>query len=57
MSSKPQHYQTSGIDVIDICKLYDLNFNRGNILKDDEVKDLEKALDYLNRELKYLKEL
>jgi len=65
MSNKPQHYQTSGIDVIDICKLYDLNFNRGNILKyvcragkkDDEVKDLEKALDYLNRELKYLKEL
>ena len=64
MSNKPQHYQTSGIDVIDICKLYDLNFNRGNILKyvcragkkDDEVKDLEKALDYLNRELKYLKE-
>ena len=63
MSNKPQHYQTSGIDVIDICKLYDLNFNRGNILKyvcragkkDDEVKDLEKALDYLNRELKYLK--
>jgi len=65
MRNKPQHYQTSGIDVIDICKLYDLNFNRGNILKyvcragkkDDEVKDLEKALDYLNRELKYLKEL
>ena len=65
MSNKPQHYKTSGIDVIDICKLYDLNFNRGNILKyvcragkkDDEVKDLEKALDYLNRELKYLKEL
>ena len=65
MSNKPQNYQTSGIDVIDICKLYDLNFNRGNILKyvcragkkDDEVKDLKKALDYLNRELKYLKEL
>ena len=65
MSNKPQHYQTSGIDVIDICKLYDLNFNRGNILKyvcragkkDDEIQDLEKAIDYLNRELKHLKEL
>ena len=65
MINKPQHYQTSGIDVIDICKLYDLNFNRGNIMKyvcragkkDDEIQDLEKALDYLNRELKHLKEL
>ena len=29
-TSKPKRYETGGIDVIDICKLYDLNFNLGN---------------------------
>jgi len=60
---KPKHYDTESIDVIDICKLYGLNFNRGNIVKyvcragkkDDEVKDLEKALDYIVRELQHYK--
>ena len=55
-----ENYKTSSIDVIDICKLYELNFNRGNVLKyicragkkENEIQDLEKALDYLNRELK-----
>ena len=60
----PKHYKTdNNFDVIDFCKMYNLNFNRGNIVKyvcragkkDDEIKDLEKALDYLQRELKYLK--
>ena len=49
-------------DVIDICTDYNLNFNRGNILKyvvragkkDDELQDLHKALDYLLREVEYL---
>jgi len=52
-----QHY-----DVIDICTDYNLNFNRGNILKyivragkkDDELQDLHKALDYLLREVEHL---
>ena len=64
-SEKPSHYQTeNNIDIIDFCKMYNLNFNRGNIIKyvaragkkDDEIKDLEKALDFIQREIKYLKE-
>jgi hypothetical protein len=58
-----EHYKTNSIDVIDICKLYDLNFNRGNIVKyicragkkDNEIQDLEKALEYLKREVEHLK--
>jgi len=58
------HYETDkGFDVIDVAKAYDLNFNRGNIVKyicragkkDNEIKDLEKALDYLNKEIQYLR--
>ena len=57
------HYKTESVDVIDICKLYNLNFNRGNIVKyicragkkDNEVQDLEKALDYIKREIKHYK--
>ena len=44
--------------------MYSLNFNRGNIIKyiaragkkDDEIKDLKKAKDYIEREIKYLEE-
>ena len=59
----PEHYKTEqNFDVIDFCKLYDLNFNKGNIIKyvcragkkEDELKDLKKAIDYLQREIKYL---
>jgi len=61
-SSTPTHYNTDTIDVIDICKLYDLNFNRGNVLKyvcragkkDNEVDDLRKAIQYLVREINHL---
>ena len=58
------HYETDkGFDVIDVAKAYELNFNRGNIVKyvcragkkDNEIKDLEKALDYLNKEVQYLR--
>ena len=57
------HYENSkGYDVIDIIKDYDLNFNRGNVLKyicragkkDNELTDLRKALDYLQREIEHL---
>ena len=63
--NKPTHYKTdNNIDVIDFCKMYNLNFNLGNVVKyvsragkkDDEIKDLEKALDFIQREIKYLKE-
>lgn len=64
MRSTVVHYEGDGKkDVIDICKDYDLNFNRGNIVKyviragrkQDEIKDLEKAKDYIQRELDYLR--
>jgi len=59
------HYENGkGYDIIDVCKDYSLNFNRGNILKyvaragkkQDELQDLRKALDYLQREISYLEE-
>jgi len=63
MMIKPKHYQTGGVDVIDIAKLYNLNFNQGSAVKyicragkkDDEIKDIEKAIDFLQRELEHLK--
>jgi len=60
MRSSVMHYENGkGYDVIDFAADYGLNFNRGNVLKyitragrkEDEVKDLEKALDYLQREI------
>ena len=63
MSNTPKHYDNSlNYDLIDVISDYKLNFNRGNIVKyviragkkDNEIKDLEKALDYLERELYYL---
>ena len=60
----PEHYQSiSQKDVIDFCNDYKLNFSKGNIIKyvarsgkkngESELKDLNKALDYLNREIKF----
>ena len=63
MSNTPKHYDNGlNYDLIDVISDYKLNFNRGNIVKyviragkkDNEIKDLEKALDYLERELYYL---
>ena len=60
MRSSVMHYENgTQVDVIEFASMYGLNFNRGNIIKyvvragkkDDEVKDLEKALDYLQREI------
>ena len=59
------HYENGkNYDVIDFIKDYDLNFNRGNIIKyiarapnkGAELQDLEKAADYLKREIEYLRE-
>ena len=59
------HYDNGqDYDVIDICKDYELNFNRGNVIKyvvragkkQDELKDLRKALDYIKREITYLEQ-
>jgi len=59
-NTKPKHYKTDSIDVIDFCKLYDLNFNMGNIIKyacrkkEQDIEDLKKIIDYAQRELQYL---
>ena len=64
MRASQLHYENGkGYDIIDVCKDYDLNFNRGNILKyvaragkkQDELGDLLKAKDYLEREIAYLR--
>jgi hypothetical protein len=60
-----EHYKNERkIDVIDFCNAYQLNFNKGNVVKylaragkkpnEPELKDLEKALDYLKREIDYI---
>tara|TARA_R110000796_G_scaffold41855_6_gene103802 strand:+ start:282 stop:470 length:189 start_codon:yes stop_codon:yes gene_type:complete len=43
----PLHYQIDQ-DVIDFIKYYNLNFNK---------EDLQKAADYLDREIKYTREI
>jgi CO dehydrogenase/acetyl-CoA synthase alpha subunit len=62
MGNIPEHYN-NGLkhDLIDVIGSYKLNFNRGNVLKyvvragrkQNEIEDLEKALDYLEREIEY----
>jgi hypothetical protein len=60
----PTHYDNKKeYDLIDVALDYNLNFFRFNVLKyicragkkEDEIKDLEKAIDYLERELKHLR--
>jgi len=61
----PDHYKGNkerDWDLIDVIHVQGLNFNRGNVVKyvsragkkDDELKDLYKALDYLQREIEYV---
>lgn len=59
----PKHYDNGlGYDVIDICTDYNLNFNRGNIVKyvlraphkGKELEDLIKCRDYIEREIETL---
>jgi len=66
MRSTQLHYETGkNYDIIDVCKDYNLNFNRGNVMKylaragkkQDELQDLRKALDYLQREIEHLEEV
>jgi hypothetical protein len=59
---RPTHYDKE-IDVIDFVKLHELNFNEGNVIKyvtrarkkGNQIKDLEKAIDYLERELEHVR--
>jgi hypothetical protein len=56
----PEHYQGNVIEVIDIIDSFNLNFNLGNSIKyilradkkGNKKQDLEKAVWYLNHELK-----
>jgi hypothetical protein len=66
MRATQLHYENNkGYDVIDFIKDYNLNFNRGNIIKylaragkkDNELQDLRKALDYLQREIEHYEKL
>ena len=65
MKATQIHYQNGkDYDIIDVCKDYALNFNKGNVMKyiarsshkGNELQDLRKALDYLQREISYLEE-
>lgn len=65
MSKVPKHYENGkDYDLIDVIKHYDLNFNLGNVIKyvcragkkENELQDLEKAVDYLEREILYLED-
>lgn len=57
--NSPAHYQSGGMEVIDVIEAYGLGFNLGNTTKyilragrkDDATVDLEKAAWYLAREI------
>jgi hypothetical protein len=65
MKGNKLYYSATTYDVIDIIQDYKLSFNRGNILKyiiragkkDNELQDLLKALDYLEREIEHIRHL
>ncbi|AGO47334.1 hypothetical protein Phi19:1_gp044 [Cellulophaga phage phi19:1] len=61
---QPERYSSrlvNGMDVIDLVKHWNLDFNEGNILKyllrnkGEDLSDMEKIADYANRQVKYLK--
>ena len=61
----PAHYTFGNYEVIDVINDWKLNFNRGNAIKyiaragkknpDKEIEDLEKAVFYLQDEIKRLR--
>lgn len=61
----PQHYTDGSIEVLDFIEDKKLNYHRGNAIKyicragkkskETEIEDLQKAVFYLNREIKNLK--
>ena len=62
--NRPAHYADGKIEVIDFIEDKGLNFHRGNAVKyiaragkkdkSKEIEDLQKAIWYLNREIKRL---
>jgi len=63
--SAPPHYSRLSPEPIDVINAWKLNFNRGNAIKyiaraghkDNEIQDLEKAIYYLQDEVKRLKDV
>ena len=61
--TQPHYENGKDYDIIAVIRDYDLNFYRGNIVKyiaragkkHDELLDLIKAQDYLNREIELLR--
>lgn len=60
----PSYYNKESMSVIDIIDEYELNFNKGNIIKyilrsgkkskDTEIQDLQKAMRYCQMEIERL---
>ena len=63
-STQPHYENGNSYDVIDVINDYNINFCRGNIIKyviragkkKDELQDLLKAQDYLNREIELIRQ-
>lgn len=63
-ATQPHYDNGKDYDVIDVINDFNLNFSRGNILKyicraglkNNELQDLLKAKDYLEREIERLRE-
>jgi hypothetical protein len=61
----PTHYCVGGVEAIDVIEAWNLNYHLGNVLKylcradhkGDRLRDLEKALWYLTREVRRTKRL
>ena len=63
---KPTYYKgESTMDVIEVARMFQMSFTLGNVLKyivraglkgkNKEIEDLEKAREYLDREIEHLK--
>lgn len=57
---RPDYYKSGGLEAFDVIDAFNLDFNLGNAFKyiaragkkDDKIRDLRKAVTYLNREIK-----
>jgi hypothetical protein len=62
-SIRPEHYKVGKYEPKDVIRDWDLNFNKGNAIKyiaragrkNDEIEDLQKAIQYLQFEIDYLR--
>lgn len=62
---KPNHYKAGAFDVIAFCQHHELGFDVGNVVKyvtragkkegNSELQDLNKAMEFLNRRIKFIK--